>query len=84
MNPSHLLYMGYDIVMNFVGAYLCRYLCIHNCGFLQENLLNGILILEVEATNPKFFLMLKIMLFDVYKDWKQLLCFIFLFHLMLF
>jgi hypothetical protein len=83
MNPFHLLYMGYDIIMNFVDANLCRF-NIYNCGFLQENLLNGILILEVEATNPKFFLMLKIMLFDVYKDWKQLLCFILLFRLILF
>jgi hypothetical protein len=64
VSPLHLLYMGYSIVVNFVDASVCRF-SIHNCGLLQANPLNGILIPEVEVADPEFLLLLEIMLLDV-------------------
>ncbi len=64
MSPLHLLYMGYNIVVNFVDASVCRF-SIHNCVLLQANPLNGILIPEVEVADPEFLLLLEIMLLHV-------------------
>jgi hypothetical protein len=77
VSPLHLLYMGYSIVVNFVEASACRF-SIHNCGLLQANLLNGILIPEVEVADPEFLLL------DHVVGCKQVLCFVLLFHLMRF